>query len=118
MSPLLTMVEVAVDGGHPTTRKHAGPVPGFDMATLPGIGPPSGDAVVHHLAGVGMGQSPPPFSSGLGFCDLAGDVGNDRPITGQLSRIPSESGQGGQVDVDIDNSAPAAAGMVLSVQKV
>ena len=66
--------------------------------------------------GVGMGQSPAPFGSRLVFCDLAGDVGDDRPIPGQFSRIVGQSGQSGQVDVDVDRSPPTtAAGVVLAV---
>ena len=60
---------------------------GFDVAALAGGGPAAGDAVVDDLAGVGMGQGPTPFGVRLVFCDLAGDVGDDRPVSGQLAGI-------------------------------
>ena len=82
VGPLLKVVEVAVDGRHPTTGADAAAVTGFDVAALPGSGPPSGDAVVDGQATVGVGQSPPPLGTGLVFGDLAGDVGDDRPVPG------------------------------------
>ena len=77
-----SMVEVAVDGRHPTTRENTGPVAAFDIAPLTGIRPPAGDAVGNDLSGVGIGDSPSPLGSLLLFCDLAGEVGDDRSVAG------------------------------------
>ena len=82
VGPGLAVVEVAVDGRHPTAGKDTGPLAGFDVAALGGGGSAAGNPVVDHESGVGVGQSPPPFRSRLVFCDLAGDVGDDRPIPG------------------------------------
>ncbi|HKY47010.1 MAG TPA: hypothetical protein VJQ79_03400 [Acidimicrobiia bacterium] len=40
-------------------------VPGFEVAPLGGGGPPAGGAVVDYLAGVGVGEGPPPFRPGV-----------------------------------------------------
>ena len=70
--PRDSMVQVAVDGRHPTTGEDAITVAAFDIATLCGGGPPAGDAAVDDLSGVGMGDSPTPLGSLLLLCDLPG----------------------------------------------
>ena len=72
VSPGPAVVEVAVDGGHPTSREDTVPVTGFDLAPLGGGGPSAGNTVVGYLTGFGVGQCPTPFSLRLVFCHLAG----------------------------------------------
>jgi hypothetical protein len=61
VGPRLAVVEVAVHCGHPTTGENTVPVPSFEVAPLGSGGSSSGGAVVDDLAGVGVGESPPPF---------------------------------------------------------
>ena len=82
LCPGLAMVEVAVDGRHPTTRKDAVALASLDVASLGGGRPAAGDAVVDDLAGIGIGQGPPPLGAVLTFGDLAGDVGDHRSVAG------------------------------------
>ena len=98
------MVEVAVGGRHPTTGENTGAVAGFDLASLAGIGPAAGDAIGDDLSGFGMCDSPPPFGSLLLFCDLAGEVGDDRSVSGEFAGVVGEPGQGFQVDLEVDGS--------------
>ena len=80
------VVEVAVDGGHSTAREDAGRVAGLDVAGLSDAGTPAGGAVVDHLAVLGDGESPFGLLVLL-FCDLAGDVGDDRSVSGQFAGV-------------------------------
>jgi hypothetical protein len=79
--PRDAVVEVAISGRHSTTWEDAGGVATFDLPALSGGGSPAGDAVVDGLAGVGVGDGPPPYRVGLLFSHLAGDVGNDRTVS-------------------------------------
>jgi hypothetical protein len=89
MGPGLAMVEVAFDGGHPTAGKDTVAVASLNVPSLGGSGPTSGDAVVNHQPALGVSQSPAPLRTSLVFRDLASDVGDDRPVPGQLARIIS-----------------------------
>ena len=40
------------------------------------------------------------------FGDLAGEVGDDRSVTGEFAGMVGEAGQGFQVDVEVDGSPP------------
>ncbi len=82
VGPGLAVVEVAFGGGDATAGEDAVGVASFDLAALEVGGPSSGYTVVDGHTAVTIGQGPAPFGSGLVFCDLAGDVGDDRPISG------------------------------------
>jgi hypothetical protein len=64
----------------------------------------SGSPVVNHLA-IWVGDGVAPLGVGLPFGDLAGNVGDDRSISSELSRILAEAGQSAQVDSDVNRSA-------------
>ena len=98
------MVEVRLAGGHPTAGEDTGVGDGFDLTSLTGGGSASGGADVDYLT-VLVGDGGPPFRFLLLFCDLAGDVGDDRPPSGDLCRVVVESGQGGEIDPDIDDAS-------------
>jgi len=100
--PRDSVVEVAVGGWHPTAREDAILVAAFDVPPLSTGGSPASDAVMDDLAGLRMGDGPSPLGVLLLLGDLAGNVGDDRSISGQLAWIVDEPGQGLQVDMDVD----------------
>jgi hypothetical protein len=108
LGPGDAMVEVTVGRRHATPGKDAGAVTSFDMSTLAGGRPPAGDAGVDRLTSVGICDAPAPFGLLLLFGDLTGDVGDDRSVTGQFSRILCQPDQSGQVDVKGERSFPNA----------
>ena len=107
------MVEVAVGGRHPTTGENTGAVAAFDLAPLAGFGPAAGSAVGDDLAGVGIGEGPPPFGSLLLFGDLAGEVGDDWSVAGEFAGVVGEPGQSFQVDLEVDGS-PTGFGLMAA----
>jgi hypothetical protein len=112
------MVEVAVGGGYATAGEDAGGVACFDLSSLGSGGSAAGGAVVEGLAGVGVGDGPPPGGVVLLLGDLAGDVGDDRTEPGQFPRMLGEFGEGGEVDVEVDAASAAAAGLLVAVEEV
>jgi hypothetical protein len=115
---LNSVVEVTVDGRHSTTRKNAGGVAAFDVPALSGGGSPAGDAVVDGLAALRMSDGPSPLGVLLLLNNLAGDVGDDRSVSGQLARVVSEPGQGFQVDLDVDHTFASVALMGVTLEQV
>ncbi len=97
------MVDVGVDGGGAAAGVDAGGVLGFDLAALGGGGSAAGDPVAERLAGVGVVDGVAPLAAGLGFGDLAGEVGDHRPVAGQLAGVVVGSGEGFQVDMEVDD---------------
>jgi hypothetical protein len=112
------MVEVTVAGGHTAAREDAGPVAGFDVASLPAVGPPPRSSLVERHPGVGVGDGPSPLGLVLLGGDLAGEVGDDRPVPGQFSGILGQSDERGQVDVEIDGSPFVAPATVAAFEEV
>jgi hypothetical protein len=87
------------------------------MPFLMGGGPTASGPVVYHQFGFGIGDGVPPLGPLLLFGDLAGDVGDDRTEPGQIARVVGESGQSGEIDMDVD-SALSAPGMGGAFQEV
>lgn len=87
------VVDVRADGGGAAAGVDAGGVAGLDFAALGGGGSAPGDPIADRLAGVGVVDGIAPLAAGLGFGDLAGEVGDHRPIAGQLARVLVEPGQ-------------------------
>ncbi len=81
------MVEVTIDCRHAAPGEDAGAVPGLGAAAQGGGGPTPGGALVEHVSGVGVVDGVAPFGVvGVGG-DLAGDVGDDRAVAGELTRV-------------------------------
>jgi hypothetical protein len=76
------MVEVTGGGGHPTAGEDTGGVGGLHLSALTPRWPPPRGPMVDGETGHRIGESPAPFRALLPFGDLAGDVGDDRPISG------------------------------------
>ena len=79
--PRDAVVEVAISGRHSTTWEDAGGVATFNVPALSSGGSPAGDTVLDYLAARGVGDGPAPYRLLL-FSHLAGDVGNDRTVSG------------------------------------
>ena len=99
------MVEVALPRRHPTTRVDARAIVGFDRTSLPGGGAATGDPVGDDLFGLGVGDRVPPLGFGLALGDLSCDVGDYGAVAGKLAGVLVELGEGGEVDVDVDDSS-------------
>ena len=50
--------------------------------------------------------------------DLAGDVGDDRAVAGELSGILIQTGEGGEVDLDVDGSPTLPVWLLLAGEEV
>ena len=98
------MVEVGCGGRHATAGEHAGAVAGLDKAALGGGGASSGGSGIDEGAGVGVGDGPSPLRPCLVLRDLAGDVGDDGPVPGQVTGVVVELDESGEVNVDVDDT--------------
>jgi hypothetical protein len=108
------VVEVTFDCGHPASGGDTGPVSGMDVAFLRGVGASSGGSVVYDHSGVGVGDGVPPFGLLLVLGDLAGDVGDDRSVSGEFSGVVVEFGEGGEINMDVDSAFPGPVGVSSS----
>jgi hypothetical protein len=108
------MVKVAFDCRHATSGEDTGLVMCLDMAALAGGGPPAGDPIVGHRSTVRVSDGVSPLAVMLGCCDLAGDVGNHRAVSGKLTRILGQPGQSGQIYMNVDHPTMPAAAVVGS----
>ena len=107
------VVEVAVGGGAAASGEGTGAVSGFDVAALRRGGSPAGGAVGDDLSGVGVGDGVTPFGVVLVVGDLAGDVGDDRSVAGELSGMFNKPGQRVEIDMEVDHAAAAGLGGVV-----
>ena len=103
------MVEVAGPGGHAAAGEDTGPIAGFDNPAHGGGGAALGGADMDRHPRLGMRHHIPPLSVPLLGSDLAGDVGDDRPIPVQVPGRLSQSGQGVQVDLEVDDARWSAS---------
>ena len=111
------VVDVALCGGHSAVRENACQVAGFDASLLVGRWPPAGGAVPERVLGIGVGDSDPPLTGGVGR--LAGDVGDDRAPSRNLTRIVSQSHQRLEIDLDVrGGSLASCGGLICSGEQV
>jgi hypothetical protein len=68
--------------------------------------------------GLGIGHGPTPGTIPLCFGHLAGDVGDHRPQAQELPRGLRESGQGLEVDPEIDRTLTSLRGVLLSEKQL
>jgi hypothetical protein len=54
----------------------------------------------------------------LGVSDLTGDVGDDRPVSGQVSRSVGEFGEGLEVDCDVDHTLGSVVRELSAIEYV
>jgi hypothetical protein len=112
------VIEITVGCGHPASGGDTGPVSGMDVALLAGFGSSSGGSVVDDHSGVGVGDGVPPFGLLLVFGDLAGDVGDDWSVSGEVSGVVVEFGEGGEVNADVDGAFLGPVGVPTSAEEV
>lgn len=86
LGPGFGVVEVGFVCWHPTSRGDTGPVSCGYPPFLFCVGSAFGGPVVYDESGVGVGDDKPPFGVFLWLGDLAGDVGDDRPVPGEVTR--------------------------------
>lgn len=108
-----SVIDIAIGGRHPATREDAGGLVGLDLTLLIGGRPPAGDSVVDDPAGVWIGCLKPPLGLGLVVGYLAGDVGDDRPVAGQLAGVVGKPCQSVEIYVDVDNATLAVLARAL-----
>ena len=104
LGPSGAVVQVAAAGRYPAAGEDAGAVAGLDGAALRCCGASAGGAVVERQPGVGVGDAEAPLASAVGFGDLAGDVGDHRPVAGELARRLGESAEGGEIDTEFHDT--------------
>ena len=115
--PWCAVVDVAVDRRHAAAREHAGRISSDDVAELLGGGSTSGDTRFDRLAAVGVDHGPAPGRVTLTASDLAGEVGDDRPVSVEIAWMICEPGEGGEVDGEmhrtvLSRSRPFVGGRV------
>jgi len=101
------VVEVAGSRGHATSGEHTRLIAGLDTSPQSSRWPAAGK--------LGMGQFPclrisdgePPLGLLMIFCDLSGDVGDDRSESGKLAGVVRECGEGVEIHANIDDPTPS-----------
>ena len=82
LRPSRAVVKIARFGRHPTARKDASRLAGFDMSGLAGVRSPPGRPIVGGVAGFRIGHGPSPFGPVVLFGNLPSDVGDHWPVAG------------------------------------
>ncbi len=95
------VVDVARGGGRPAAFRHAGRMVHFDASPEAGGRSAPGDSVVDDVAGFGVGDPVAPLLTVAVLGDPAGDVSDDRTVSGKFSRMFGESGERFEIDVDV-----------------
>jgi hypothetical protein len=86
------MVEVALERRLAASREDTGRVDGLKVTSLAGSGSATQRSRGHRLSVVGDGEQP--FAVKILTCSLASDLGHDRAITLQITRLVRKSEKG------------------------
>ena len=105
-----SVIEITVGSRHPTPGEDTCGVMRLDRSALICARATPGSSDVNDSAVSSLGDGVPPLGVGLILDDMPGDVGDDRPVAGQVSRMVCQCYERVKIDANVDHASPFLGG--------